>query len=401
MAITEDKMLDLLFQLAIILLAAKFSGEAFKRLRQPEVLGELAAGIVIGPGVLNLVSDNDIFLFLAELGVIILLFEVGLETDLRTLLRVGKTSVGIAVGGVILPFLLGYWLGLVLGFEDFVSLFLGATFTATSVGVSMRVLSDLGKLDTSEARTVLAVAIYDDIAALLLLTIMVSLHTLGEFRLFDAVSTVIVSMVFLVVSLFFGPRIMPRIIEPVAKMKVRGGLVIFAVSMGIILALLASLAGLSPIIGAFVAGVLVAETKQKGDIVRELAPLVYFIVPIFFVLMGVAVQVGSLIGLLPIGLLFILIASIGKLVGGSIPAYVSRIGKYPALVIGVSMIPRAEVGLIFGRVGLDAGILGQETFGLIILMSIATALVAPTGVRRLYSVIDKSDTDTVESPRLA
>jgi len=397
MAIAEEEILSLLLQLAAILLAAKFSGEVFKRAGQPTVLGELVAGIVIGPSVLNLVSDNDIFLFLAELGVIVLLFEVGLETDLSTLLRVGKKSAAVAAGGVILPFLLGYWVALNLGFSDPVSLFLGAAFTATSVGVSVRVLSDLGKLITSEAKTVIAVAIYDDIVALLLLTIMVSLQTHGGFRLFDAVSTVILSVVFLVVSLLLGARIMPRVIETVARMKVRGGLVTFALSMGILSSLLASLAGLSPIIGAFVAGVLVAETKQKEDIVRELTPFAYFIVPIFFVLMGVAVDVGSLVGLLPVGLLFILIASVGKLVGGGIPAYFTGFGKYPALVIGASMIPRAEVGLIFGRVGLDAGIFGQQTFDLIILMSIGTTLVAPTMVRRLYQVIDKNDEETVDS----
>lgn len=391
----EEEIFILLFQLMIILLAAKFFGEVFKRIGQPEVLGELLAGIFLGPSVLNLISHHQLLVFLAEFGVIILLFEVGLQTDVRTLFQIGRKSAIIAAGGVLLPFLLGYWFGLVLGLSEFVAVFLGATFTATSVGISVRVLSDIGKLDTLEAKTVLGTAIYDDIAGLLLLTILFGLQIHGSLKLLDVVGTIFFSIIFLGASLMLGTRVIPRVIEPIAKMRVRGGLLTFAISLGIFLSFLARAAGLAPIIGAFLAGLLLAETRRKEDIIRDLTPLGHFIVPIFFILMGISVNVRSIVELLPLGLVFIFIACVGKLLGCGVTAYFSGFRKSQALVIGVSMIPRGEVGLIFARHGLNTGLLGFELYALIVLMTIGTTLVAPAAIRRIYQKTDERRVDEV------
>lgn len=373
-----------LVQLMLIIFIAKVFGGVARRYRQPEVLGELAAGIILGPSILGLITKQPFFELLAEFGLILLLFEVGLETDVRTLMRTSRSSLLIALGGAFVPLLLGYYLGLALGYSPFVSMFLGATFTATSVGISIRVFSDIGKLQTEEAKTILGAAVYDDIIGLLLLSILFGLQAHDVYAFYDVVRITLYSTIFLGVSLMLGAKIFPKVMRYLAHLPSRGIHLASALMLGLLSSYISINIGLSSIVGAFIAGVLLAESPEKDKIRRDLAPLSYIIVPIFFILIGVAVDIKFTFRLLVITIIVVALAVIGKFLGSGLGAYVSKFNRYQIPIIGAAMIPRGEVGLIFAKQGFQSGIYDPDLYSALITMAIVTTLIAPPILRRLY-----------------
>jgi Kef-type K+ transport system membrane component KefB len=385
--------------LAIMLLAGKFAGEAFERLGQPAVMGELLAGIILGMGVLKVIPTDaadpltPVVQLLAEIGVVVLLFEIGLETDLKAMIRTGSGATAVAVVGVAVPFVLGflYWRSGWHGVEHSVSdpvttaVFVGAALTATSVGITARVLKDLRVLHSLEARLILGAAVIDDVIGLVILGVVSGLAAGAAFALSGVVRILAVAVAFLFVALWIGVRFAPRLFALVDRMQVRGVLVVSAFAFVLLLCVAAERAGTALIIGAFAAGLILSETNQSALIEDRIKPVADIFTPIFFVSIGAAADLrlwNPLVAenrpTLAIGGALLAIAIIGKLASGWAVPWL-RINR---LAVGVGMAPRGEVGLIFAQIGLTAGILSNRLYSAILFVVIATTLVTPPFLKR-------------------
>lgn len=381
--------------LAVILLAARVAGEMFERLGQPAVLGELLAGVVLGTSVLGIVptnqatADGAILHVLAELGVVILLFEIGLETDLRALFRVGVPALTVAGVGVALPFLFGYlfwhWYA---GGASLTAIFVGATLTATSVGITARVLADLGVIHTAEARIIIGAAVIDDILGLLILAVVEGLAATGTVSPGGVATVVALAVGFLALAMGLGLALAPRLFALVDRLRVRGALLAAALGFALLLAYAADRIGLAAIVGAFAAGLILSRTNQFDEIVGRIRPVADVLTPVFFVFVGAAVDVTILDprsagnrSILFLGGALFGIAVLGKLAAG----FVARGHGLNRLGIGIGMVPRGEVGLIFAQLGLLAGILTQDVFSALLLMVMATTLVTPPSLQWAFA----------------
>lgn len=378
---------EFLLALIAIFVAAKAFGEIAERLKQPAVLGEIIGGIVVGVSGLNLVHAHDATIhLLSQLGVILLLFLIGLQTDLKKLLSVGGPATAVAIVGVLLPFVGGVALGHALGFRMMVSVLLGASLTATSVGITARVLSDLGHLHDDESQVVLGAAVADDIIGLVILTIVSTLAEGGELRFLGVGRIVLVAVAFVFLAIFIGSRLAPFLLRAIERIDIARGLFFAAVVFAFALAWIADLVGSAVIIGSFAAGLVLASTKKRHEIEAEVHDVAQFFIPIFFVVVGAAIDLRSLNPFQPetrriliIGLLLTLIGIVGKVAAGFV---VTRRGLR-RIVIGVGMIPRGEVGLIFAQVGLATKILDTGLYSAVTLMVMITTLVTPPLLRRL------------------
>lgn len=386
------------FLFIVILLVAKLSGELFDRLGQPAVLGELIAGVVVGSSVLGIVPVDThdpygaMVHVLAEIGVAILLFEIGLETDLREMFHVGKSATLVAIVGIVLPFMFGYlfW-HYYQGGASLTAIFIGATLTATSVGITARVLTDLGQIGSSEARIIIGAAVIDDILGLVILAVVEGLASTGEVSVLGVLKLLGIAVGFLAVAMIIGLFTARWIFELVNRMRVRGVLVTFALVFALALAFLADGAGLAPIIGAFAAGLILSRTNQFDTIVEQIKPVADVFTPIFFVSIGAAVDVTILDPRVPdnheillVGSGLFVIAVIGKVIAGfAIP----RHGHLNKMAIGAGMVPRGEVGLIFAQLGLVGGILTHEVFSAVLIMVMATTLITPPILKSLFGQI--------------
>jgi len=397
-----------LIGVAVILVAAKIGGEIFERLKQPGVLGELGAGIVIGNLVLfgftgaEPLKTNETIAALAELGVIILLFEVGLESDLKEMVEVGWSSLLVAVVGVVAPFFLGWAVSsyFLPGEPQLVHVFIGATLCATSVGITARVFKDLGKLATREARIILGAAVIDDVLGLLILaTVAGAIRAAasgGVLSLFDVGMIAAKSLLFLVGAIAIGHFFMPRVLRGAGRLETRGVLLTLAISFCLFLAWAASKVELAPIVGAFAAGLILDEVhyRPKGgraerDLNDLLQPVSTVLVPIFFVLMGLKVDLRLFAHLDILG--FAVVLTIAAIVGKQVCGLVVLDRGVNRVAVGLGMIPRGEVGLIFAGIGAtlmlptNAGVIepviSAATFGAVVIMVIITTLVTPPSLK--------------------
>ncbi|HUF88809.1 MAG TPA: cation:proton antiporter [Gemmatimonadota bacterium] len=393
-----------------ILLAAKLAGELFERMGQPAVLGELVAGVVVGASVLGIVPVDtadpygSIIHVMAEVGVAILLFEIGLETDLREMFRVGSSALTVALVGVVLPFTFGYlfW-HLYEGGASLVAIFVGATLTATSVGITARVLTDIGKINTSEARIIIGAAVIDDILGLLILAVVEGLADTGQVSILGVAQLLGLAVGFLAAAMAIGLTTARWLFEFVNRMRVRGVLVTFALVFALLLAYLADLVGLAPIVGAFAAGLILSRTNQFDTIVEQIKPVADVFTPIFFVSIGAAVDITILDPRVPanheiliIGTGLFVIAVIGKVASG----YAIFWRKFNHLAIGAGMVPRGEVGLIFAQLGLLGGILTRDVFSAILIMVMGTTLITPPLLKPIFERVRTARSDAGE-PRVA
>ncbi len=374
---------DVLTALFVVLLAAKLGDELFKRIGQPAIVGEILAGVLIGPSVIGLVEPSEVLEVFAELGVVFLLFWVGLETRLSELREVGRTAVLVGVLGVILPLAGGFGLGAATGEDGATSLFLAAALVATSVGITSAVLIELGVLGTRASRTILGAAIVDDILAMILLAVAVGIAAEGGV---DAVGILVVVALALGFVGFFalgGARVMSSRPQILQAPRFSESPLLPAVIICLGLAALSAQIGLAAIIGAFLAGMMVAETKEHHPIEDEVAPLYAFFPPFFFVFIGLEVDLGALAdpGALALLAAVTAVAVATKFAGAWLGA--RELGSRDALVVGVGMVPRGEVGIIVAGIGRTTGVIDGELFAVIVGMSILTTLVVPPIMRRL------------------
>jgi Kef-type K+ transport system membrane component KefB len=389
--------------LAAILAAAKLGGDLAVRIGQPAVLGELVAGVILGNLDLAgltwfraLTADASINM-LAQLGVLILLFEVGLESTVREMMKVGASATLVAVLGVVTPFALGWGVGALLlpGHSAYAHAFLGATLTATSVGITARVLKDLGKARLQEARIILGAAVIDDVLGLVILAVVAGvIESANQGTTLSYGSTVLVvakAAVFMVGALGLGVALSPRLFGVAARLRGHGVLLATALVLCFVLAWLASAVGLAPIVGAYAAGLILEDIHWKeftsrgersvGELVQ---PVASFLVPVFFVLMGMRVQVQSFAH--PAGLGLALLLTLAAIAGKQACALGALGSGMDRLSIGLGMIPRGEVGLIFASIGLGLTLHGERIvdegiYSAVVIMVIVTTLVTPPALK--------------------
>ncbi len=393
---------------AVFLLIAKLGGELFERIRQPTVLGELLGGIIIGNltiiGFMGFESlkTNAVVGALAEIGVIILLFEVGLESNIGEMLEVGWSSLLVALAGVIAPFFLGWGVAAYFLPEEgmLAHIFIGATLCATSVGITARVLKDIGKLQARESRIILGAAVIDDVMGLLILAVVagaINAATTGTALSLAGVALITVkAIVFLIGAVAAGRYLMPHLFHHAGRLEVRGVLLALAISFCFLLAWLAAKVGLAPIIGAFAAGMVLDDshyesfrTKGEKNLEELIRPVSDLLVPLFFVLMGLKVDLRAFAqpGLLTFAVVLTIAAIIGKQIC-SLAVVDKGINR---LVVGLGMVPRGEVGLIFAGIGaslmlpnaqgVNEPVINVATFGVVVFMVVVTTLLTPPALK--------------------
>jgi Kef-type K+ transport system membrane component KefB len=378
---------DFLLALIAIFAAAKIFGELAERIGQPAVMGELVGGVVVGVSGLRLVNPHDVTVhLLSQLGVILLLFLIGLETDLRKLIEVGGSATAVAIVGVALPLIGGYFFGEFLGLRPLVALFLGASLTATSVGITARVLSDLGHLQDGESRVILGAAVVDDVIGLVLLTIVGTLANGEALTFFGVTHITVVAFGFVILAVVIGSQLAPFLIRAIDRIQMNRGLFFAAIVFAFLLAWLAEKVGSAIIIGSFAAGLVLARTHRGREIETEVRDLAQFFIPIFFVVVGAAVDLHSMNPFNPetrryfwIGLGLTAIGVVGKVAAG----FVAWKKDLRRIVIGVGMIPRGEVGLIFATIGLSSKLISGGLYSAVALMVILTTFITPPLLRRL------------------
>ncbi|HIE17991.1 MAG TPA: cation:proton antiporter [Dehalococcoidia bacterium] len=400
----------------LILLAARVGGELFERyLKQPPVLGELVAGIIISPFALGgLINDPIILNFatvhhafglhefsvmeiIAEIAVVALLFVAGIETDVRAFLRQGLVGALVAVGGVIFPFIFGFLITMWLVPDAAIAgwMFMGATLTATSIGVTVRILMEMGKLQTKAGTTVLVGAVIDDIIGIVVLSIVIGVAatakaggdiSLGHVCL-DALKIAVIGFAvwfaLLIIGVRFSKYISWFLLSPFRR---SGTIPIFAIIIGFIIAYLVTLVGLHPVVGAYVAGLMFAATNEREDILDRTRPIMLFLAPFFFCYLGMQVDTRLLWGGAIVALILIIAAVIGKVMGCYIPArFAGKMSHTESMIVGIGMVPRGEVGLIIAGAGLLAGAIGRELFGAAVAVSVVTTLVTPAMLKPFFS----------------
>lgn len=421
--------LPTLIMMALLLIIAK-GASLVEKIGQPSVLGELVAGVIIGNiallgiGIFEPIKTNQFLLFLSELGVIILLFQVGLESNISQMRKVGPRALLVAIVGVVCPFVLGtYIVGPLLfpGLSSTVYLFLGAALTATSVGITARVFKDLNRLKTPEAQIVLGAAVIDDVMGLIILAVVSAIATLGAISLGAIGLITFKAVAFLVGAIFLGQLTAPFIGKLFSKIHTGVGMKFtLAICFAFVFSYLAGKLGLAPIVGAFAAGLildpvhfrafknpevseelLLSSEKLSGEQKEEFSaiarrhsekhvqdliePLAYFLVPIFFVMTGMNVRLEALfdVKILMMAAGITLVAIAGKYVSGFFA------GKANKHIVGVGMVPRGEVGLIFASIGMSLGVINYEIFSVIVIMVIFTTLLTPPILTYLIKREDK------------
>jgi Kef-type K+ transport system membrane component KefB len=389
--------------LVVILLSAKFGADLAVRVGQPAVLGELLVGVALGAlslaGIsgLEAIKHDPFIEMLARIGILILLFEVGLESTVGQMLQVGKSSLLVAILGVVTPFALGWGVAawLLPGHGPFVAAFIGATLTATSVGITARVLADLGRAQSNEARVILGAAVIDDVLGLVILAVVtgvIAAADTGESLAAGEVGWIVGKAgAFLVVSLVLGVLVAPRLFSAASRLRAPGVLLATGLTLCFVLSWLADRIGLASIVGAFAAGLILERVHYRSFVDRGehgleelIHPIASFLVPIFFVLMGMRADLRSFAqpGVLTLAAALTIVAIVGKQVCslGVLDKGIDR------LSVGIGMVPRGEVGLIFANIGLALTVGGQRivdeaTFSALVVMVIVTTLITPPALR--------------------
>lgn len=375
----------ILLALFIALLAAKLMAELFERIRQPAVVGEILAGIIIGPSLLALVQPTEIFDALAEIGVIFLLFMVGLETRPSDIFKVGGTATIVAVLGVIVPFIAGWALLSVWPGHSWIeAIFLGAAMVATSVGITARVLSAMGLISADASRVILAAAVIDDVIGLLVLAVVSSLAS-GSVNYTHIILTAVLATGFTILTVTLGARAVNRVTLPLNRLKIGHSLLMFALVLCFGLAAIASLIGIAGIIGAFLAGVALSEATDGTRLHSQSEALAEFLTPFFLVSIGMKLNLSIFLSseIIILSLIVTVLAILTKLVGCGLGAI--RMGRRRAMQVGVGMIPRGEVGIVVAQIGLSLAAVSDAIYGVVLAMAVITTIAAPPFIKMAFA----------------
>lgn len=377
LAVGQSDFSKYLTALFALLLAAKLGEELFRRMHQPVVAGEILAGVIVGPSVLGLVELNSVVDVFAELGVIFLLFWVGLETKISQIASVGRAATTVGVIGVILPTSAGFGLSLAFGASTATALFIGAALAATSVGITSALLIELKMHTGRAARTVLGAAVIDDVLALIILAMAVGLVETGDVNLNDVALLLVIATAFLAFVALGGSQLMKRWPQLLEAPRAPDSPLMLSVIICLGLAVLSAEVGLAAVIGAFLAGMILAETRDQYLIEKEIAPLYAFFAPFFFTAIGARVDIARFTEADTLLLLagITSLAVITKWVGAWLGAY--ALDRRDRAIVAAGMVPRGEVGIIVAGIGYTSGVINPEIFAVVVGMSVLTTLIAP------------------------
>lgn len=384
----------LLLTLFVMFVAAKLAAEIFERLKMPAVAGEILAGIIIGPSVFGLVAPGELTGALSEIGVIFLLFLVGLETKPADLFRVGGRAMLVAVLGVIVPFILGYLIMKVWGAGNIEAIFTGASMVATSVGITARVLGQMGLLSLETSRIILGAAVFDDILGLLILAVVSSLAK-GGINYLQIGTTAALAIGFTLLIMFVGAGTVKRLNPRVESLRVGHSQLIFGLSLCLGLALVATYIGVAAIVGAFLAGLAMAETAEGTDMPPQVEAVTEFLLPFFLTNIGMQVNLEAFFNrsTILLALVITLVAVLSKLIGCGAAA--ATLGKKKMLQIGMGMVPRGEVGIVVAQLGLSLHAVSEAVYGVVLFMAVASTLIAPPFLVRLFKDEQRVDEERV------
>jgi Kef-type K+ transport system membrane component KefB len=361
-------------QLSILLVAAIAGGLLIKRFGYPVALGELLVGIILGPSIFNLISDEATVSVFAELGAIILLFYIGLETEMGDLRKQLLPSISVGVLGAIVPLVICYYTALAFGISNNEALFLGVVFTATSIGITIRLLKDMGKLNNPLGLTVLGAGIVDDVVAVILLSVVLSMLS-GGVNAYDIGGVIVKAIAFWAIIVLIGSKILLRIIDRVHLDDEY--FILFLLAYGFLASYIAAAIGLSAIVGAFAAGLPLTKKQIKIRMVLEQTKSLYmFFVPIFFISIGTLINLSVFGQAAVLGLIITVMAFAGKIIGSFLGARINKFSVHDSLRIGVSMTPRGEMGLIIASLGLTSGLISTKTYSIGVMAVILTTFIA-------------------------
>ncbi|MEK0445378.1 MAG: hypothetical protein RLZZ399_699 [Verrucomicrobiota bacterium] len=384
LAVTETHGSSLLLSLCVMFVAAKVFAEVFERLRQPAVVGEILAGVLIGPSVLAWVQPSEITQDFAEMGVIFLLFHVGLETKPSAILRVGKRAFSVAVLGILVPLFAGWGLMRGLGTAPMPALFVGTAMVATSVGITARVLSGMGVLGSLPSRIILGAAVIDDILGLLVLAV-VSSFASGSVNYVQIATTTLLAFGFTALSALVLAPVLKRLSKHIRRMHLGHAFFVMSLALCLALSAAAESIGIAAIIGAFLAGMALAEaTENEHTLHKQVSGVTEFLVPFFLTSIGMQLKLEVFKDPKTLGWAFLvtLVAVLSKLLGCGLGAW--SLGARQAAQVGVGMIPRGEVGIVVAQIGLGMKIVDDSLFGVVLFMAVGTTLIAPPLLKWLF-----------------
>lgn len=378
--------MEFVLYLVLILLGTKLAGHIAVRLGQPSVLGELIIGIILGPAILGWIHDGEFIRFFAEIGVFLLMFMAGLETDLEQLKKNWKPAFAVAVGGILLPLAGGFGAGELFGLSSAHSLFLGVLLSATSVSITVQVLKEMNRLDSREATTILGAAVVDDVLVVILLAVLTSFFGTGAGGDISIGLLLGKKIIFFAGAFLAGWLLVPSALKLLSRLKVTEPAISIALVFCFAFAYFGEKMGIAGIIGAFAAGLAISQTNHKDDLEKKVETLSYSIfVPVFFVSIGLNVSfegVGKQIGFLVV---LTVVAVLTKLLGGAAGAKLTGFNNRSSVAIGSGMVSRGEVALIISATGLQSGLLLPEYFTTVIITIILTTLIAPPLLKIVFS----------------
>ena len=392
-----EVLIHVLISLAVLLFAAKLFAEIFHKFRLPVVLGELLAGIIVGPFAIGalpifdgkpLVILNETILQIGQIAGIVILFIAGLEITPREFLRGGAASFAIGACGVIVPFFLGYYVFTIFGLDGLQSVLIATALTATSIAISVRVLTELGKMQTREAKLILGAAIVDDILAIAVLSVVVTMVQTGNMapNITDIIFLILKILGIFAALLIGAVIIIPKILNTERLWKAKGSVEGFVTASFFGASAVAALVGLSPIVGAFSVGMAVASTKIIKRVEEYVDKLEIIFAPLFFAIIGTQVNLtGVNLDVLFLSAIVIAVAIFSKLAGCGLPAMMFLRDKSKAMKVGIGMISRGEVGLIVAGIGVSSGVLSSNIYTTVIIMVAVTTLITPIWLKKSYS----------------
>lgn len=411
MAVEQGAIIHVLISLAILLFAAKIFAEIFTKIRLPTVLGELVAGIIIGPFALGsfpifdgkpLVILNETVLQIGEIAGIVILFIAGLHITPREFLRGGAASFTIGACGVIVPFFLGFYVFTIYGLDGLQSILIATALTATSIAISVTVLTELGRIHTKEAKLILGAAIVDDILAIAVLSVVVTMVHTGNLtpNVIDIIFLILKILGIFAVLLVGAIIIIPRIVNTERLWKAKGSVEGIVTASFFGASAIAGAVGMSPIVGAFSVGMAVASTKIIKRVEEYVNKLEIIFAPLFFAIIGAQVNLtGINVEVLVLSAVVIAVAVISKLVGCGLPAMLFLRNKSKGMRVGIGMISRGEVGLIVAGIGVSSGVLTSNVYTTIIIMVAVTTLITPVWLKKAYSKEAADTNDKLEPER--
>ena len=403
MAVEEEAFIHVLISLAILLFAAKIFAEVFNKLKLPVVLGELLAGIIVGPFALGslqlfdgkpLVILNETVRQIGEIAGIVILFIAGLEITPREFLKGGVASFTVGACGVIVPFFVGYYVFTQFGLGGLQSVLIATALTATSIAISVRVLTELGKMQTKEAKLILGAAIVDDILAIAVLSVVTTMVQTGNMTpdLFYIVFLIFKILIIFAALLIGAIFIIPKILHAERLWRSRGSIEGIVTASFFGASGIAAAVGLSPIVGAFAVGMAVANTKIIKQVEEYVDKLEIIFAPLFFAIIGAQVNLtGFNLDVLFLSSIVIAVAIVTKLIGCGLPALLFLRNKLNAMKVGIGMISRGEVGLIVAGIGVTSGALSSNIYTTVIIMVAVTTLITPVWLKKTYDKEQKND----------